>query len=283
LSLETGLTDATLLVFDKLMGSLSRKAERRSQEKAAKSAHDLQEKLRALTGACTAMIRARENRDDPFIAIERQMKMGWSQFVTFVTETEAIVAPDKTDPKVEVLRRYATVRKIAPAFLEAFTFKATPSAKPIIDALDVLKALYRTGQRSLPAKPPIRFIRRVWRPFVIQGGEIDRKAYELCAFFELRLRAGDRSRVRPLPPVRLPLRSAHGRDDQRGPIAACSAARLGAHRADRRLRLEHCRSTAGRYAQTAAAAAIPTGGLSSGNVPDVVQSEHFRAVTPICV
>jgi hypothetical protein len=80
-----------------------------------------------------------------------------------------------------------------PAFLEAFTFKATPSAKPIIDALDVLKALYRTGQRSLPAKPPIRFIRRVWRPLVIQGGEIDRKAYELCAFFELRdrLRAGD--------------------------------------------------------------------------------------------
>jgi Tn3 transposase DDE domain len=37
--------------------------------------------------------------------------------------------------------------------------------------------------------------------------------------------------------------------------------------------------TAGRYAQTAAAAAIPTGGLSSGNVPDVVESEHFRAVT----
>jgi Domain of unknown function (DUF4158) len=127
LSLETGLTDATLLMFDKLMGSLSRKAERRSQEKAAKAARDLQE---------------RENRDDPFIAIERQMKMGWSQFVTFVMETEAIVAPDKTDPKAELLRRYATVRKIAPALLEAFTFKATPSAKPIIDALDALKALY---------------------------------------------------------------------------------------------------------------------------------------------
>ena len=36
-------------------------------------------------------------------------------------------------------------------------------------------------------------IRRVWRSLVIQGGEIDRKAYELCVFFELRdrLRAGD--------------------------------------------------------------------------------------------
>ena len=42
-----------------------------------------------------------------------------------------------------------------------------------------------------------------------------------------------------------------------------AAARLGTHRADRRLRLEHCRSTAGRYPQTAAAAAISTGGLRS--------------------
>src|SRR5260370_42640205 len=78
-------------------------------------------------------------------------------------------------------------RSAAP-FLEAFTFKATPSAKPIIDALDVLKALYRTGQRSLPAKAPIRFIRRVWRSLVIHGGESDRKAYELCVFFDLRER-----------------------------------------------------------------------------------------------
>ena len=193
LSLETGLTDATLLMFDKLMGSLSRKAERRSQEKAARAARDLQEKLRVLTGACTAVIRAREMRGDPFIAIEQSMRMGWGQFVAFVTKTEAEVAPEETDPKAEMLGRYATVRKIAPAFLEAFEFKATPSAKPILDALDVLRTLYRSGQRGLPAKPPLRFIRRVWRPIVIKGGEIDRKAYELCAFFELRdrLRAGD--------------------------------------------------------------------------------------------
>jgi hypothetical protein len=119
--------------------------------------------------------------------------MGWSQFVAFVTETEAAVAPDETDPKAEILRRHTTVRKIAPAFLEAFDFKAAPSAKPILDAIDTLKTLHRSGQRALPAKPPVRFIRRVWRPLVVKGGEIDRKAYELCAVFELRdrLRAGD--------------------------------------------------------------------------------------------
>jgi hypothetical protein len=193
LSLETGLTDATLLMFDKLMGSLSRKAERKSQEKAASAARDLQEKLRVLTGACTAVIRARETRGDPFVAIEQSMRMGWSQFVFFVNETEAAVAPDETDPKAEMIGRHATVRKIAPAFLEAFDFKATPSGKSILDAIDTLRTLYRSGQRTLPAKPPVRFIHRVWRPLVIRGGEVDRKAHELCAFFELRdrLRAGD--------------------------------------------------------------------------------------------
>src|SRR5260370_20728400 len=43
LSLGTGLTHATLLLSRRLMGSLCRKAERRSQEKPAQSARDLQE------------------------------------------------------------------------------------------------------------------------------------------------------------------------------------------------------------------------------------------------
>ena len=146
-----------------------------------------------LTGACSAVIRARETHGDPFAAIEESMRMAWSQFVAFVNETAAEVAPAETDPKAEMLSRHATVRKIAPAFLEAFDFKATPSAKPILDAIDALRTMYRSGQRTLPDKPPARFIRRIWRPLVIKGGEIDRKAYELCAFFELRdrLRAGD--------------------------------------------------------------------------------------------
>jgi hypothetical protein len=66
----------------------------------------------------------------------------------------------------------------------------------MIGALDVLKTLYRTGQRSLPAKPPIRVFRRVRRSLVIQGGEIDRKAHELCVFLEIRDRLHTASAVR---------------------------------------------------------------------------------------
>jgi hypothetical protein len=49
----------------------------------------------------------------------------------------------------------------------------------------------------------------------------------------------------------------------------------------RQLRSVFLRESQGRYAQSAAAAASSTGGLSSLNVPDVVHSEHFRVVTPV--
>jgi hypothetical protein len=58
-------------------------------------------------------------------------------------------------------------------------------------------------------------------------------------------------------------------------------ARLGTHQADRRLRLEHCRSTAGRYAQTPAAAAISTGGLNSLNVPFRVEASRIALSIPV--
>jgi hypothetical protein len=62
-----------------------------------------------------------------------------------------------------MLSRLATVHKIAPTFLESFDSKATPSANPILDAIDALRTMYRSGQRSLPDKPPMRFI-GIWRP-----------------------------------------------------------------------------------------------------------------------
>ena len=63
----------------------------------------------------------------------------------------------------------------------------------LLKALALISEMYRDGKRTLPLKPPTVFIRRAWRPFVFKDGGIDRRAYELCAFSELRnrLRAGD--------------------------------------------------------------------------------------------
>lgn len=67
------------------------------------------------------------------------------------------------------------------------------STSNLLKALALISEMYRAGKRTLPLKPPTAFIRRAWRPFVFKDGDIDRRAYELCVFSELRnrLRAGD--------------------------------------------------------------------------------------------
>ena len=52
----------------------------------------------------------------------------------------------------------------------------------------------RAAKRTLPGNAPLGFIRRGWRPFVVDtGGKVDRRAWEVCVLSELRdrLRAGD--------------------------------------------------------------------------------------------
>jgi len=68
-----------------------------------------------------------------------------------------------------------------------------PRLAACFKALGLISEMYHLGKRTLPTKLPTAFIRRAWRSFVFRDGEIDRRAYELCAFFELRsrLRAGD--------------------------------------------------------------------------------------------
>ena len=60
-------------------------------------------------------------------------------------------------------------------------------------AVEVLRAVNRTGATTLPDSAPTAFVRPRWARYVLPGGAIDRRHYELCVLSELRdrLRAGD--------------------------------------------------------------------------------------------
>ena len=189
--LESALTDSTLFMFDKLLGSMSRKAERQTAEKSFQALREVQAHLRTLTVACRAVIQARESTADPVAAVEQQV--GWEKFVQSVAEAESLAQPETTDTRRELITKYPTIRCFAAAFLEVFQFRGGGAVSNLLKALALISAMYRDGKRTLPLKPPTAFIRRAWRPFVFKDGDIDRRAYELCAFSELRnrLRAGD--------------------------------------------------------------------------------------------
>jgi TnpA family transposase len=191
IAIETDLTDATLFMFDKLMGSLARRAENRTSARAALSVRDLQKPLRIVTATCRLVLRAIASKKDVAAAIDREGDL--AAFARCLAEVETLTASDMTGNKADLIGKYATVRMFAPALLDHFTFRGGGSVAGILKALAIIASLYRTGKRALPRTLPTGFVKRAWRPFVFKDGGVDRKAYELCALSELRgrLSAGE--------------------------------------------------------------------------------------------
>ncbi|MDR3440570.1 Tn3 family transposase [Telmatospirillum sp.] len=189
--LETSLIDSILRMFDKLMGTLSRRAERKTADRALQSVREAHGQLMSLAKACRVLISACEQGADPKTAIEKET--GWGNFVKSVALAEDLARPETTDPRTELIARYASVRSFAPVLLSGMSFQGVPACRALLNALAIIRDMYQSGGRKLPEKVPTTFIRRSWRPFVLVNGEVERRSYEICALSELRdrLRAGD--------------------------------------------------------------------------------------------
>jgi TnpA family transposase len=188
--LEESLTDAALTMFDKLLGSMVRRAENRTRDKAIRTVREMQGHLRTLTNSCRVLIDAHAKGID---SLARIGPFDWERFGSAVAQAEVLVRPETIDRTAELIERHRTVKLFAGQFLRAFAFRGAGPVQGILDALAIIADLYHTGKRRLPDKVPLRFVSAGWRPFVIRDGVVDRAAYELCALSQLRdrLRAGD--------------------------------------------------------------------------------------------
>ena len=185
------LTDCAIDVFKKLIGTMTRRADNQATARITHSVRDVQKPLKDVSKVCHAIIEAREKGEDIGRALERIIQ--WPTFTTSVQAVDTLIAPDSIDGKIEMLQRYPTIRKMAPEFLSTFVFRGHAVAVNLLRALSTVADLYREGKRTIPDRAPISFAPRSWTPLILQGGKIDRRAYELCLFSELkrRLDAGD--------------------------------------------------------------------------------------------
>ncbi|CCM10603.1 Transposase for transposon Tn2501 [Cardinium endosymbiont cEper1 of Encarsia pergandiella] len=92
-----------------------------------------------------------------------------------------------------IIEKYSTLRKYAPGMLSVFELNCAPTAQPLVNALIIIREIYRKKLRKVPLTAPLDFIPPSWRKVVITSNGIDRKYYELCALNELKsaLRSGD--------------------------------------------------------------------------------------------
>lgn len=191
IDLETRLSDTAIDMFDKLIGSLFTKANKRKERRYQATTRDVGRLMRLFDKTIGALTEARANAADPFAMIDGTI--GWRRLMDAKPQVKALAEMIDEDTLITASEKYSGYRKFVPAFLDAFEFKAAGSKNQVLAAIDVLRSLNASGQREVPADSPMPFKSRNWRELVLENGKPDRRLYETAVLATLRdrLRSGD--------------------------------------------------------------------------------------------
>jgi hypothetical protein len=90
-----------------------------------------------------------------------------------------------------MLSRYSTLRQYLPSFI-TLPFQAAAGSERLLQAIDILRALDAGTRGPLTADDPHGFVQADWRPYLIEGGKLDRHIWEISLALAVRdaLRAG---------------------------------------------------------------------------------------------
>ncbi len=90
-----------------------------------------------------------------------------------------------------MLARYGTLRQYLPSFF-GLPFQAATGSEPLLEAIEVVRALDAGARPSLTPDDPCSFVPADWRPYLVEDGRVDRRIWEVALALGVRdaLRAG---------------------------------------------------------------------------------------------
>ena len=185
-SLETRLSDATLAMFEKYMGTLFSRARNRDERRFQATRRDVARALILFRRTIAALRHAKEAGEDGVAVVEREIGMKQLDGVLPVIGAVADVADQ--DILVTAAERYSVLRRFSPRFLAAFDFRSNTPNDPVLAAVELLRAMDRDGTRVLPKRPPSSFLPPQWRKLIFANGAADRRLYETAVLATLRER-----------------------------------------------------------------------------------------------
>lgn len=191
IDLEARLADGAIQMFDRLIGGMFTRARRGRERRYQDSIQSVGQLMRLFGATITALDEAVQNGGDPLELIDEAV--GWHRLVAAKAQVDALADLAGEDALVTATERYATPRRFSPAFLDAFTFKASGTGTALIKAIDVIRDANTRKSRDLPDGVPLPFPNRQWKRLITESGRIDRRRYEIAIMATLRdrLRAGD--------------------------------------------------------------------------------------------
>jgi TnpA family transposase len=191
IDLEERLTDAAIEMADKLIGGVFSRAKNAQARRYVATTKDVSRLMRLFRGTIDALSMAVENNADPIAAIDKSV--GWETLLKARAEVGTLAETADEDLLILAVDRYATLRKFAPALIEALDFKAAGGNNRTVAAVNILRELNKSGKRDVPADAPMPF-KKEWRKLVMGAdGKINRRLYETATLAHLRnkLRSGD--------------------------------------------------------------------------------------------
>lgn len=186
------LTDIVVDLFDANLWQRHTDAKAELDQMRLKAARSTNEKLRTYKDVVTIVM----DDDVPESAVRAAIFARYQRphLQQIVQETESLIRP-KHDEAIDLFaNRYSYIRRFAPAFLATLRFKAHKQARPLLEAIELLKALNASDTRAVPHHAPTAFVSDAWWEYVVDHkGNLSRRYYELAVLWELRLalRSGD--------------------------------------------------------------------------------------------
>ena len=176
---ELFLADAVVETHDRIVGRTYREAARSCEGQLGDETAAVREALRG----GTALIGAREAGEtlDAVIAD----RPGWEGLGDLVARAAALANTVASDPLNHVLGGYSRFRRYTPRMLRTLDIEASPVAKPLLEAVDVL--------RSDATARPTGFLRPNSKWSRLLRSQSDHRLWETAMLFHLRdaFRAGD--------------------------------------------------------------------------------------------
>jgi Tn3 transposase DDE domain/Taurine catabolism dioxygenase TauD, TfdA family len=185
-SLETRLSDVTLAMFEKYMGTLFSRARNRDERRFQATRQDVAKALLLFRRTIAALRHAKETGEDGVVVVDREVGMKQLDDVLPVIGSVAGVA--EQDILITAAERYSVLRRFSPRFLKSFEFRSSTPNDPLLAAIELLKAMDRDSTRVLPDRPPSTFLLPKWRKLIFANGNADRRLYETAVLATLRER-----------------------------------------------------------------------------------------------
>ena len=152
IDLEARLADAAIEMFDRLVGSLFTRARRGRERRYQDSIRSVGELMRLFGATIAALGEAVDHGGNPLELIDEAV--GWHRLVAAKAQVDALADLAGEDALVAATGRYATLRRFSPAFLDAFTFKASGKGAQLVKAIDIIRDANARKTRSLPMMSP---------------------------------------------------------------------------------------------------------------------------------